>query len=94
LKVRNGKLTSDSENFMVRNFIISAPQGILFVGNSPKERNTGVKCLNCMIILGRNFRNYIVWNVYLCQFAHDSIHLQYFVKHLCAYKEETSCQNE
>jgi len=37
---------------MVRNFIISAPQGILFVGDSPKGSNTGVKCLNYTMILG------------------------------------------
>jgi len=50
-EVRNGKLTSHSENFMVRSFIISTPQGILFVGESPKENNTGVKCLNARIVL-------------------------------------------
>jgi hypothetical protein len=37
---------------MVRNFIISTPQGILFVGEPPKESNTGVKGLNGRIILG------------------------------------------
>ena len=54
-KVRNGKLTSDLENFMVRNFIISTPQGILFNGESPKESNTRVKCLNGQILLGSIF---------------------------------------
>jgi hypothetical protein len=37
---------------MVRNLIISTPQRILFVGESPKENNTEVKWLNGKIILG------------------------------------------
>jgi hypothetical protein len=43
-KVRNGKLTSDKENFVMRKIIISTTQGTLFVGESPKENNTGGKC--------------------------------------------------
>lgn len=37
-------------------------------------------------------RNDIAWNVYLCQFAHDTNHLQYFVNLLLAYKIENARQ--
>jgi hypothetical protein len=54
-QVRNGKLTSDKVNFVMRNLIIPSSQGTLFVGESPKENNTGGKCLNGRIILGSIF---------------------------------------
>jgi hypothetical protein len=77
---------------MVRIFIISTPQGILFIGESPKENNTGVKCLNARIVLDFLYRNYIVWIVYLCQFAHDIVHLQYFVEHFLHVRRKLLAQ--
>jgi hypothetical protein len=49
----------------MRNLIISTSQGTLFVGESPKENNTGGKCLKLLmpelIMYGSSymFRHYI-----------------------------------